>query len=244
MQKLLFLAAAPLLLWQGRRVRATTPRLPEAAGERSGGTSQPSVLRVLLLGDSAIAGVGCDTQEQAVTGQLLRRLERQFRVQWQLVARSSLTCAKVLELLQTTTLVSSTFDVVLVSVGVNDVTRRTPVARWTTDLQAMTDYLQQRLGCRQVLYTALPPMHKFPALPQPLRWFVGGQAQVLNTVLRQHCEAMPDVELLSFEVPYRPEYIAQDGYHPAPAAATIWAAGAATAIETRFQMETPQEEHV
>lgn len=243
MQKLLFLAAAPLLLWQGRRVRVTTPRLPEAAGERSGGAAQSPELRVLLLGDSAIAGVGCDTQEEAVTGQLLCRLERQFSVQWQLVARSSLTCAKVLELLQTTALVSSTFDVVVVSVGVNDVTRRTPVTRWATDLQAMTDYLQQRLGCQQVLYTALPPMHKFPSLPQPLRWFVGGQAQVLNTVLRQHCEAMSGVELLSFEVPYRPEYIAQDGYHPSPAAAAIWAAGAATAIETRFKAGTPNEEH-
>ncbi len=51
-------ALAPLLLWQGRHVRRVTPRLPEAAGPRAGTTGHGPPLRLLVLGDSAAAGVG------------------------------------------------------------------------------------------------------------------------------------------------------------------------------------------
>lgn len=240
-QKLLFLATAPLLWWQGKRVRASTPRLPEAAGERSGNARQQPSLKLLLLGDSAIAGVGCETQAEALTGQLLQCLS-DYQVQWQLVARSSLTCAGVFALLQSTELIAPKFDVVVISVGVNDVTRRTSVQQWRRDLQRMTAYLQQQLGCQQVLYTELPPMHKFPALPQPLRWFVGNQARTLNTALEEHCQSHSGAEVLSFDIPYRPEYLAKDGYHPSPAAAQIWAAGAAQAIQQQFIVTTSGEE--
>ncbi len=47
---LLLLVLAPLLIWQGRRVRQRTLRLPEAAGPRHGCVGQGQALRVLLLG--------------------------------------------------------------------------------------------------------------------------------------------------------------------------------------------------
>ena len=46
------LAAAPLRVWTRRR----TPKLPEAAGPRSGTSGQGPPLQVLILGDSAAAG--------------------------------------------------------------------------------------------------------------------------------------------------------------------------------------------
>ncbi|WP_411369121.1 SGNH/GDSL hydrolase family protein [Pseudidiomarina salilacus] len=225
LSRLVLLLTAPLLLYQGRRVRRTTPRLPEPPGDRAGCTRQTDkpILRLLLLGDSAIAGVGSTSQQEAVTGQLTRLLAEQYDLQWQLIARSSLTCAQVLELLRESQLDMPQVDAVLVSVGVNDVTRRTTLRQWREDLRAMTSYLVEVLGAQSVLYTALPPMHKFPALPQPLRWFVGQQAQQLNHALTQHCRQQTQTELLNFDVPYEPKYIATDGYHPSAVAAQIWA---------------------
>ena len=51
-------ALAPLLVAQALRTRRVTPRLPEAAGERSGTQGEGPRLRLLVLGDSAAAGVG------------------------------------------------------------------------------------------------------------------------------------------------------------------------------------------
>ena len=49
----------PLIAYQGRRVRRTTPRLPEASGPASGqyGQGQP-VTSLLVIGESTAAGVG------------------------------------------------------------------------------------------------------------------------------------------------------------------------------------------
>ena len=51
------LALAPLLVVQGWYVKRVTPRLPEAEGARQGVTGQGQRLRLLVVGDSAAAGV-------------------------------------------------------------------------------------------------------------------------------------------------------------------------------------------
>src|SRR5918998_1273279 len=58
LHRLALLALAPLLVAQGRRVRRTTPRLPEAPGDREGVTGAGPALRLLVVGDSAAAGAG------------------------------------------------------------------------------------------------------------------------------------------------------------------------------------------
>ncbi len=63
------LALAPVLIVQGRRVRRLALRLPEAAGARAavaGSGARP--LRLLIVGDSATAGVGVARQRDALAG--------------------------------------------------------------------------------------------------------------------------------------------------------------------------------
>jgi hypothetical protein len=80
------LALGPVLLAQGKRLRRTAPTLPEPAGEREGIIGDGPTLRLLILGDSAAAGVGADTQEAALAGQLAVALAPTFRLHWKLLA--------------------------------------------------------------------------------------------------------------------------------------------------------------
>lgn len=221
---------APWLLAQSKRVRANTIRLPEATGPREGKRHSEhhcSHTSVLVVGDSAAAGVGCETQDEAVCGQWIGLLEQRVNVHWQLVAQSSLTCEGVLNLLQETDIGPPIpIDYVLVSVGVNDVTRGTSMRKWRKDLAAFTTYLTQQLKVRSVIYTSLPPMHQFPALPQPLRWYVGQQARCLNQALQQHCERHSGCTFLDLDMPFDAKYMAEDGYHPAKFATKLWAKAA------------------
>src|SRR5439155_419110 len=76
------LALLPLLVAQGRHVRATALKLPEAAGERHGVAGSGRVaLRVLIVGDSSAAGVGVGTQDEAFAGQLAQALVRHLQGQ-------------------------------------------------------------------------------------------------------------------------------------------------------------------
>ena len=73
----------PALIVQGYIVKQKTPRLPEPDGERCGiyGQGRPT-LSLLILGDSAAAGVGVVTQADALLGQLLTLLSPYFIIEY------------------------------------------------------------------------------------------------------------------------------------------------------------------
>lgn len=164
-------ALAPLLLWQGRRVRRVTPRLPEAAGPRAGTTGHGPPLRLLVLGDSAAAGVGVARQSEALTGCLLAELAPHHTLHWRLLAHTGDDLAQTVQRLPA--LAGERFDVAVLSIGVNDVTGRTPPARWARAYADLLAQLRRAHGVRLSVLTPVPPMHLFPALPQPLRWTLG-----------------------------------------------------------------------
>jgi hypothetical protein len=87
---LYLLGLGPILWLQRKYVRRVTLKLPEPNGPREGVTGHGPLLRLLIAGDSAAAGVGSNSQEEALCGQLVQRLSQRYSVQWQLRAVSGL----------------------------------------------------------------------------------------------------------------------------------------------------------
>ena len=66
---------APLLYLQGQYTRRKIGVLPDAGGERSGITgSGGAAAKLLIIGESTIAGLGARTHELALAGQFAQRL--------------------------------------------------------------------------------------------------------------------------------------------------------------------------
>lgn len=231
------LAAAllgPLLLLQGLHVRRVTPRLPEPPGPRSGRVGAGAPLRLLVAGDSAAAGVGASSQDEALTGRLVAELSTERALDWRLEARTGYTTADAHQHLAA--LPEGRFDVVVLSLGVNDVTGGVGRRRWLARQAALADLLQVRFEPRALLFTALPPMHLFPALPQPLRWYLGARARDFNLALAQWLSHRPGCHLIAPDFQAHPAHIASDGFHPGPAAYSAWAARVARDIDRVFPL--------
>jgi len=226
------LVLAPVLFLQGLYVRRTTPRLPEPEGTREGQTGQGAPLRLLLLGDSAAAGVGAASQEEALSGQIVRRLENRLDLRWKLVARTGATTLDALQFVHA--LPPEAFDAVVLSLGVNDVTGGRIVGTWLQQIEELVALLRANLGARQVILTCLPPMHSFPALPQPLRWFLGARALQFNRALERWSESQPDCEFMRLNLDTEPGMMASDGYHPGPLIYAAWGAESARRIVARW----------
>lgn len=226
----------PILLVQGLYTRWTTPRLAEPSGEREGVSGAGSDLRLLILGDSAAAGVGVATQAEALSGQLVGQLGEGFQVTWRLLAQSGLDTQGVLALVEGSA--SEHFDAVVVSVGVNDVTGSVSAGQWVAGLERLIDLLQCKYQARYVLLSRVPPLHAFPALPQPLRWYLGRRARRFNQRLVALVGERPEAVLLGAELALSREMMAVDGFHPGAAIYKHWAASLACVLHPRLAAQS------
>lgn len=214
------LLLSPILVAQGIVARRSAPRLCEPPGAREGEAGHGPPLRLLILGDSAAAGVGAPHQDQALLGQLVQRLSLDFRVTWSLRAKNGHTTARILEWLET--MPPRPFDVAVTSLGVNDVTSLIGIAEWRRQQERLRHMLKQRFGVDRLIISGLPPLHAFPALPQPLRWCLGARAIRFNHALAEDLASDSKSTFLDFGLEVDTRLMAADGYHPGPEIYAQW----------------------
>lgn len=219
MQSLTKILLGPVLLIQGRRVRKQALRLPEAGGPRCGMIGQAGPpLRLLFVGDSSAAGVGVSHQKDA-WAQPAAEIVAQHTgraVHWQLVAQSGVNTREALGLLQSAQVQPA--DVLVTALGVNDVTSQRSARQHIDDTLALHDWVRDHCGARRVVRVGIPPMDRFTALPQPLRWYLGQCAGHLDASLNAQLAGQANIRHISLRDPALAAVgeLAEDGYHPGP----------------------------
>jgi lysophospholipase L1-like esterase len=78
----------------------------------------------------------------------------------------------------------------------------------------LVDWLRQHAGVRHVVFAPLPPVHRFPLLPQPLRHVMGGDARRHDEAVARWAATRDDVSHLPIAYALGPEHMAEDGFHP------------------------------
>jgi lysophospholipase L1-like esterase len=242
LDQILRLPLLPLLALQAVTVRRRALILPEPAGPRQGEMGQGEMgrgqmgqqrpLRVLIAGDSSAAGVGVSAQSQGLSGQLAAQLSAQFEIHWRLEATTGHQTRDTIPRLQA--LPKQKFDVVVLALGVNDVTHGTTRTRFYRQQSQLMQLLTDRFQPRLILACGVPQMQHFPALPQPLAWVLGRQSARLDSVLAALASERPTVAHIPFQLPQDPALAAADGYHPSAQAYRLWALGLGQKIIDHF----------
>lgn len=244
---------APICLYQGRKVKRDTVRLPEPDGVRCGrislepvdntGTSKnKQPLNLMIVGGSAAAGVGSQTQQQALAGKLIPALQRQFaiytqfdEISWSLQATTGHTSSDILRQLYVLAMPSQPVDEMVLSVGINDTTANISPVQWRQQLEQIIAITKRKFGVRILIFSSLPPMAKMPALPAPLNGFIGAKALRLDEILQQVCAAHADVHYMATDFERMAEensagkpidaaaMFASDGVHPSSITYGYWA---------------------
>ena len=213
----LLLPLLPIFVLQAFYTRGKAIKSPDPSPPHSGvhGVSQ-SPFHLIGFGDSVIAGTGLSKSEQSITSKIGKQVHKKTgqSVKW---SSYGVNGDKLKDLLaRVSSIPGNGGNLIVVSVGVNDVTRLTSLKAWRRDLRVLINKLRGRFD--RLLFLGLPPMEAFPILPFPLRWFLGLRASMLNFWLAKETEIFPDV--FHFEYHGRPSNgdMAEDGYHPSEAA--------------------------
>jgi len=172
------------------------------------------VLRVLIAGDSSAAGVGVAHQDQSVAGHFVRTLRRHHAgpIAWSLRARSGLTTRGVHDMLAAEP--PAEVDVAVVITGVNDVIELLTPRRAVAHRAALADWLLAERRARHVVFAPLPPMHRFPLLPEPLRTVMGDDARRHDLAQARWAATRRDVSHVEITLDLDADSMASDGFHP------------------------------
>ncbi len=210
----------PVLACQVVKVRRSAMHLDDPSGRREGVSGHGPVLRFLIVGDSSAAGVGTSHQEEALLGHIRKRLSQTNTVHWSVDAQTGATTTETMVRLQDRP--RQKFDVVSISLGVNDITHLVPLAVWLGHYAALLQIIEDRFQPEVICVSGIPPMQYFPLLPQPLRWVVGAQANRFDRAL---CNLVADRAGYRYvEMDFKPDLskMSPDGFHPGPKIYAEW----------------------
>lgn len=230
--------ALPVLHAQGRRLGRQVPRLPEASGRSGTVGDGPVSCRVVVVGDSVAAGVGVDRGEHTVAGRIATLLARDTAVHWLIHAKGGLDARGVQRRLAGAVDLAAA-DVLVLSVGVNDLKALHTSRRWRAELTALLRHLRVAAPGARLVMLGMPPMDMFPALPRPLRDVLAVRARMLDAVAREVAlgsgagYASLDPAALEAQGAF-----AADGFHPSAATHAAMAEAVVRLLDDERRSET------
>jgi lysophospholipase L1-like esterase len=223
LRRFAFWALLPLTGVQGLFLRRKALRLPPPPGDVSGYCGQGSVLHLVALGDSIIAGIGAAEREHTLPVQYAEALSTRLnqQVAWHAEGENG---AKISDLLVRLRAMKPPppADVILLSIGVNDVTGLSSTRQWRQQLITLVEELRSSWPQALVVFAGLPPMEKFPLPPHPLRFSLGLRAGIFDRIARTVISPQKRMLHLPTEINPQQHGFCADGFHPCAESYAIW----------------------
>lgn len=213
------------ILAQRRRLLAEVERLPDAALPWEGKLDGPDPIRLAVIGDSTAAGVGAETQDEALPGSIARELNARTGrgVIWRAVGENGIHARQFLERYLTDTLARPA-DIVYVSLGANDSMHARSAAAFARDLRTLFETISDRMPEALIVMSNLPIFARFELLPEPMRTTLYRHSRNLERAAR-NVVARDERWIMTDKLPpaYGPDFFARDKFHPSASGYADWA---------------------
>lgn len=231
--RVIFWLCMPVIALQGLWLRRTATRLPEATGEKTGISGQGARIDLLAIGDSIIAGVGTGTTECSLPVQFSHSLaaSRSCCVHWRVEGRNGAKIEDIRKRIRNMDR-GQKADVILVSIGVNNVTGLSSTRHWRFNFNELVAELKRKWPQSRVIFAGLPPMEKFPLPPQPLRFLLGRRAMVLDSIAAEIISQQAHMFHIPTDIDPVQQEFCEDGFHPSAESCATWAKELAQRFET------------
>lgn len=226
----------PIMYFQGKKIKKTVPRLPEAKGIKGAAlVSSNKTLRLLTIGESTIAGVGVKTHKEGFTGFLANELAAslQTNVDWKVYAKSSYTAKKVNDHI-VDLITEESIDLIVIGLGGNDAFELNSPKKWNRDVRELIKSIKGKFRDVPIVFTNMPPIKEFPAFTTIIKFTIGNLVDILGEELKgivkdfdqvYYYALKPSSEdyIKRFNLKIEPSEFFVDGVHPSKRTYHIWA---------------------
>lgn len=241
----------PILYIQGKKIKASVPRLPEAKGVDgiSSATSQRT-LKMLTIGESTIEGVGVNTYEEGFTGTLASELAKELNlnIDWKVYAKSGYTAKRIQEKI-INGIPQKPVDFIAIGIGGNDAFERSSPKKWNKDVRALIKSIRLKFETVPILFINMPPIKEFPAFTSLIKFTIGNLVDILGKELETIVKDFKQVYYYSRVVRYTyfieryhlkisPTDFFSDGVHPSKITYQIWAKDVSNFIIKSHEIKT------
>lgn len=221
---ILLIPVMPFLYLQGQYIRRKIGVLPDAQGERRGKTGNFNrSVKMLVIGESTVAGLGARTHETALAGQFAKFLSGKLgkTIEWYVIGKNGVTAKRTIELLVPQIPEDEKFDFILLGVGGNDVLKLSSPRKWRRDATRLIAIMREKYPESVIFMTNAPAVHLSPVLPQPVKFILGNLSALHDKNSREFLPKMKNVYYF-----HRPDEITEgffaDGIHPSEKGYTDW----------------------
>lgn len=238
----------PILYFQGKRIRETVPKLPEATEPHGiSGEASDRALKMVCIGESTIAGVGVKTHKDGFVGALAEGLAEDLKrkIIWEVIARSGYTAQRVHQKLLPK--INGQPDLIIVGLGGNDAFMLNRPKRWAAEIRSLIESLRADHPTAIIAFTNMPPIKIFPAFTKTIKGTVGSLVELLGQELailvRDYENVFYNEEVINLEV-WKKRYAItghvseffSDGVHPSELTYKTWGKDFARYLLTKTKL--------
>ncbi|OGD85126.1 hypothetical protein A2696_00125 [Candidatus Curtissbacteria bacterium RIFCSPHIGHO2_01_FULL_41_13] len=182
----------------------------------------------VAMGDSTVEGIGASDKTKSFASVVYDVLKKENRnAKFHNLGKSGARIKDIIDN-QLQEGLDLNPDLVLISVGVNDLRARTKIADFERDLKYLLETITSQAQARMII-NSIPDFSNLPSVPFFVRFYVRSAVKKFNNVLKKQVQESDAtfVDLHSgasiFTKNY-PELISSDGFHPSDIGYAFWAA--------------------
>jgi len=219
----------PIMYVQAMRIKKTMPDLPDAPGPTTGDISgRMPPLSVVALGESTIAGVGCEHHGETITGQIAHFLGQKTgrSVHFEAIGKTGIQVeAAIHELVPK--LPAEPIDLLFVALGGNQ------PARWRNSFARLLVAIREKQPHCAIVIANLPTVWQFVAFTPLLQLVMGRLVRLHARAIEDLPKHFPRVWYMNYPIDLRKwerhlppgknftDFFA-DGVHPSPLTCQFW----------------------
>lgn len=225
----------PVLFLQGKKIRASVPKLPEAKKPEGYIKKNSSkTIKILCIGESTIAGVGVDFHKNGFIGALANAISetKAISVAWKVFAKSGYTTKMVREKI-IPTIKENRADLIIIGLGGNDAFRLHSPKVWIEEIEKLILNLQLKFPKTPIYFTNMPPIKEFPAFTKSIKFVIGNLVALLGEHLHNRVKNKDHIyynnELITLESWQEKYNLSEDistyfsdGVHPSKLTYQLW----------------------